>query len=85
MDRGAWRAAVHGVIEGRTGLSTQAHMDVMFGLLQCRVEPPDSLHSVFLLMSKSDGHLSVLWLLHMYIRTPPFTHIIIRMHTHCLT
>ena len=37
MDRGAWRAAVHGVLEGRTGLSTQAHMDVMFGLLQFRL------------------------------------------------
>ena len=25
MDRGAWRATVHGVAESRTGLSNQAH------------------------------------------------------------
>ena len=41
--------------------------------------------SVLHISKRVGDHLFVLWFLHMYIRMPPYTYILIHMHTLCLT
>ena len=69
-------------VSGHTG----TQVDITFGLLQCGVCRQTPLFSCVLLISNSVGdHLFVLRFLHMYIRMSPYTYILIRMHTLCLT
>ena len=81
-----WQAPVHRVRKSWTRLSTGAHVGITFGLPQCGVCHQTPFFSCVLLICTSVGdHLFVFWFLHMYIRMPPYTYILIRMHTLCLT